>query len=67
MKVNIYMGKKNGKGKKYYKDGQLMYEGEYFYDKEWNGIGYDINGNKAYKLINGKGKIKVKMIKIIQN
>ena len=35
-----------------------MFEGEYFYDKEWNGIGYDINGNKAYKLINGKGIVK---------
>ena len=32
------------------------YEGEYLYDKKWNGKGYDENGNVIYELINGNGK-----------
>ena len=38
-------GKPNGKGKEYYYDGKLCFEGEYLYDKKWNGKGYDENGN----------------------
>ena len=37
-------GKRNGKGKDYY-NGKLIFEGEYKYDKKWNGKGYDKNGN----------------------
>ena len=44
------------KGKEY-KNGKVEFEGEYLFDNKWDGIGYDKNGNIAYKLINGKGKI----------
>ena len=55
----IYLnGEKNGKGCKYYENGQLKFEGEYFHDKKWNGKGYDINGNIAYELKNGNGYVK---------
>ena len=49
--------KRNGKGKEYYKD-KIIFEGEYLKGKKWNGKGYDIDGNKNYKLKNGKGFIK---------
>ena len=52
-------GKRNGKGKEYYIDGKLKFEGEYLNNKEWIGKGFDINGNIIYKLnnnIDGKGK-----------
>ena len=45
------------KGKYYYKN-RLEYEGEYLYNKKWNGKGYDENGNIIYELINGNGKVK---------
>ena len=51
--------KRNGKGKEYYEDGKLRFEGEYLNDKEWIGNRYDDNGNILYKLnnnINGDGK-----------
>ena len=51
-------GEKNGKGYEYYKNGKIKFEGVYFHDKKWNGKGYDINGNIAYKLKNGNGYIK---------
>ena len=44
---------KNGKGKKYYKNGNVMFEGEYFYNMQWNGKGYDVEGNIIYELNNG--------------
>jgi len=31
-------GEKNGKGKEYYLDGKIIFEGEYLNDKRWNGI-----------------------------
>ena len=36
----------------------MEYEGEFLYDKLWNGKGYDENGNIIYELINGTGKVK---------
>ena len=36
----------------------LEYEGDYSYNRKWNGKGYDINGNIIYELINGNGKVK---------
>ena len=36
---------------------KLEYEGEYLYNKKWNGKGYDKNGNIIYELINGTGKV----------
>ena len=41
-----------------YINGQLEFEGEYFFDKKWNGKGYDENGNIIYELINGNGNVK---------
>ena len=43
---------------KFYINEKLEYEGEYLYNKKWNGIGYDENGNIIYELINGNGKVK---------
>ena len=36
----------------------MEYEGEYLYNKKWNGKGYDENGKIIYELINGNGKVK---------
>ena len=36
----------------------MEYEGEYLYNKKYNGKGYDENGNIIYELINGNGKVK---------
>ena len=36
----------------------MEYEGEYLYDKKWNGKGYDGNGDIIYELIKGNGKVK---------
>ena len=41
-----------------YLNGKLEYEGEYLYNKKWNGKGYDENGNIIYELFNGNGKVK---------
>ena len=43
---------------KFYVNLQLEYEGEYLYNKKWNGKGYDKYGNIIYKLKNGNGKVK---------
>ena len=36
----------------------MEYEGEYLYNKKYNGKGFDKNGNITYELINGTGKVK---------
>ena len=36
----------------------MEYQGEFRYDRKWNGKGYDENGNIIYELINGNGKVK---------
>ena len=36
----------------------MEHEGEYLYDKKWNGKRYDENGNIIYQLCNGTGKVK---------
>ena len=48
-------------GKEYYdsKD-NLKFEGEYLNGKKWNGNGYDINNEKVYNLMNGKGYVYFK-------
>ena len=46
------------KGKEYYKNGVLKFEGEYINGKKWNGIGYDTKDNKVYELKGGKGFVK---------
>ena len=50
-------GTRNGKGKEYFFNGKLKFEGEYLNNKKWNGKGYDENGNITYELINGNGKV----------
>jgi len=49
-------GKRNGKGKEYYDNGQLKFEGEYLIGKKECGLGYDKLGNIILDL--RKGKIK---------
>ncbi len=51
-------GIRNGKGKEYFKNGKLKFEGEFKKGKKLNGKGYDKNGNLDYELINGSGKMK---------
>ena len=47
-------GERNGKGKEY-NEGKLLFEGEFFKGKQWNGIGFGFRGNKAFILKDGKG------------
>ena len=35
----------------------MEFEGEYFFDKKYNGKGYDEKGNVIYELIYGNGKV----------
>jgi hypothetical protein len=50
-------GERNGKGYEYNIEGRLIFEGEYFKGKKWNGKGYDGDGNFLYELKEGKGNI----------
>ena len=45
------------KGKFYVKE-KLEYEGEFLFNKKWEGKGYDEKGNIIYELKNGNGKVK---------
>ena len=36
----------------------MEYEGEFRYNRKWNGKGYDTSGNIIYELINGNYKVK---------
>ena len=36
----------------------MEFEGEYLYNKKWNGKGYDKNDNIIYELKNGNGNVK---------
>ena len=45
------------KGKTYFQ-GNLEFEGDYFFYDKWNGKGYDKDGNVIYELKYGTGKIK---------
>ena len=42
-------------GKEYFWNGKLQFEGEYLFNRRWNGVGYDTDDNKVYKLKNGHG------------
>jgi len=47
----IYLnGIKNGFGKEYYKNGNLKFEGIYKDDIEWEGKGFNINGESQYQI-----------------
>ncbi len=49
-------GKRNGKGKEYYNNGKLKFNGEYFNDEIIEGKGYDINNNMILLIEkNGEG------------
>ena len=45
------------KGKEFVHE-RLEFEGEYLFNKKWNGKGYDGAGNIIYELKNGNGKVK---------
>ena len=49
--------KKNGKGKHYFGNGKLKFEGEYLYGVKWNGKGYNSNDNMVYEIKDLKGNI----------
>ena len=54
-------GEKNGKGKEYNEEGELIFEGEYLNGKKWNGKIYEYHWNgidRVIKLEKGKGSIK---------
>ena len=36
----------------------MEYEGEFLFNKKWNGKGYDQKGNQIYELNNGTGSVK---------
>ena len=48
---------KEKKGKGLLKN-QLEYEGEFLFERKYNGKGYDKNNKIIYELINGNGKVK---------
>jgi len=39
--------------KRYYDNGQLKFEGQYFNGKIWNGNEYNINGNMKFEIKDG--------------
>jgi len=51
-------GKKNGKGREYYFNGKIKFEGDYLDSLKWNGKEYDANNGQIYEIKNGKGNIK---------
>ena len=51
-------GEINGKGKEYYYEDKLKFEGEYLNRKRWNGIYYNINNIKEYEIKNGNCTMK---------
>ncbi len=53
------MIKKNGKGKEYYDNGELKFEGEYLNGKRWNGIGVNKNKEIEYEIKEDKEKGKI--------
>jgi len=42
----------------YYIGGKLKYEGDYLFNRKWNGKGHDEKGNIIYELKDGNGKVK---------
>ena len=52
-----YLNNSKKRGKEYVND-KLEFEGKYFYNKKWNGKGYDKNGNIIYELNKRNGKVR---------
>ena len=50
--------KKNGKGKEFYFNGKIKFEGDYLDSLKWDGKEYDANNGQIYEIKNGKGNIK---------
>ena len=50
-----YLNNYRVRGKEYYKNGKLKYEGEYLFNNKWNGKFYDYDGNIIIEYNNGKG------------
>ena len=48
-KVEFINGKKNGKGKEYWNNGQLLYEGEYLNGKKGKGKEFNDNGKLLFE------------------
>ena len=48
----------NGKGKEYYNNGKIKFEGEFMNGRKWKGIGYNYKGIQEYEIKYGCGKIK---------
>ena len=51
-------GERNGKGKEYYYNGNIIFEGEYLNGERLSGKAYDNEGNLCYDLKNANGIIK---------
>ena len=49
---------REGKGKEYYKNKKIKFEGEYLKGKRWNGELYNIAGVKEFEIIKGSGNIR---------
>ena len=49
---------KDGQGKEYFSNRQILFEGEYKNGMKWTGKGYDKNGKVLYELKNGNGPVK---------
>ena len=52
------IGEKHGKGKEYYDNGNIKFEGEYKYGLRWNGNMNDYKNKFLFEIKNGKGKGK---------
>ena len=50
--------RRNGKGKEFYKDGKVQFEGEYKDNKRWNGKIYNKAGIEEFEIIDGSGYIR---------
>ena len=46
------------RGRTYFPNGKVEFEGEFLFDRKWNGKKYDEKVNLIYELINGNGKVK---------
>ncbi len=53
---SIYLYGQKIKCKEFFK-GKLVFDGEYLYNRKYNGKGYDDNGNIIYEVIFGNGKV----------
>ena len=56
---------KDNKGKEYYDNEKIHFEGEYFQGRKWNGILYNYFGEKEFELKMEKEKEKNMIIMVI--